>query len=67
MVDAISRGIDAGVARPVDPEKVATVLWATWNGIISLGWRPDDLRRSEAELRDLLVTATDLIANGLLR
>jgi TetR/AcrR family transcriptional regulator len=48
MVEAISRGIDACVARPVDPETVATVLWATWNGIISLGWRPVGLRRSEA-------------------
>lgn len=67
IVHAIQRGIDAGVARPVDPAKVATVLWATWNGIISLGWRPDELRCSDTELRNLLETATDVIANGLLR
>lgn len=66
MVDAISRAIDDGVVRPVDPEEVATVLWSAWNGIISLGWRPDRLGRSEPELRELLKTAADLIASGLL-
>jgi AcrR family transcriptional regulator len=67
MVDAIRRGIDAGIARPVDPARVAVVLLASWNGIISLSWRPDQLRRNESELRALLETATDVIANGLLR
>ncbi|WP_199435197.1 TetR/AcrR family transcriptional regulator [Qaidamihabitans albus] len=66
MVDAIRRGIDEGAVRPVDPQEVATVLWSAWNGIISLGWRPDRLRRSEPELRDLLQSATDIVANGLL-
>lgn len=66
MVDALGRAVDAGIVRPVDPQEVATVLWAAWNGIISLGWRPDGLRRTEAELRDLLKTATDVMAHGLL-
>lgn len=66
MVDAISRAVDDGTVRPVDPEAVATVLWSAWNGIISLGWRPDRLRRSETELRELLKTATDVISHGLL-
>ncbi|GAB2682160.1 TetR/AcrR family transcriptional regulator [Nocardia goodfellowii] len=67
LAQALSAGIDAGIARPIDPSKVATVLLATWNGIISLNWRPDQLRRTEAELRDLLETAADVIAHGLLR
>ncbi|APE33573.1 TetR family transcriptional regulator [Nocardia mangyaensis] len=67
MVVAIQAAIDAGVARPVDAKKVAVVLLATWNGIISLNWRPDQLRRNESELRDLLETAADVVANGLLR
>ncbi len=66
MVDAIRRGIDDGALRPVDPEAAATVLWSAWNGIISLGWRPDRLRRSDTELRELLKTATDVISHGLL-
>jgi TetR/AcrR family transcriptional regulator len=66
MVEALRLGIEAGVVREVDPAAVATVLWASWNGIISLAWRPDSLRRSEQELRDLLRVATDAIAHGLL-
>lgn len=66
MVAALRAGIEAGTIRPVDPEEVATVLWSAWNGIISLAWRPDSLRRTDAELRKLLATATDVIARGLL-
>ncbi|WP_054813614.1 TetR/AcrR family transcriptional regulator [Nocardia arizonensis] len=67
MVEAIRLGVEAGIARPVDPAKVAVVLLAAWNGIISLNWRPDQLHRNESELRELLETAADVIANGLLR
>lgn len=66
LVDAVRRGVAAGELRAVDPEQVATVLWAAWNGIISLAWRPDPLRHDEARLRALLQTATDVIAHGLL-
>jgi AcrR family transcriptional regulator len=65
LVEAIRRGIATGDLRAVDPEQVATVLWAAWNGIISLAWRPDPLRRDETRLRELLEAATDVIANGL--
>lgn len=67
MVEAIKLGIDTGVLREVDPEDTATVLWAAWNGIISLGWRPDGLARTNEELAQLLRVATDLVAHGLLR
>ncbi|MFD3706624.1 TetR/AcrR family transcriptional regulator [Nocardia sp. NPDC058658] len=67
MVVAIQAAIDSGVARSVDAKKVAMVLLAAWNGIISLNWRPDQLRRDESELRELLEAAADVIANGLLR
>jgi TetR/AcrR family transcriptional regulator len=66
MVEAIRRGIEAGVVRKVDPEDMATVLWAAWNGIISLGWRSDGLKRTEDELRRLLRLAADAFAHGLL-
>lgn len=65
LVEAIRRGVAAAELRAVDPEQVATVLWAAWNGIISLAWRPDSLRRNKAQLRELLETATDVIADGL--
>ncbi|WP_328993455.1 TetR/AcrR family transcriptional regulator [Kribbella sp. NBC_01245] len=66
MVEAIKRGIDAGAIRAVDADEVATVLWATWNGIISLAWRPDRLRRTDEELARLLRVATEAFAHGLL-
>jgi AcrR family transcriptional regulator len=66
MVEAIRLGIEAGTIRDVDPEDAATVLWAAWNGIISLGWRPDDLRRSNKELRRLLRLATEAFAHGMI-
>ncbi|MBF4998662.1 TetR/AcrR family transcriptional regulator [Nocardia sp. BSTN01] len=67
LVGAIQVGIDAGIARPVDAEKVAVALLAAWNGIISLNWRPDSLRRDEPELRKLLEAVVDVIAHGLLK
>ncbi|GAB3923847.1 TetR/AcrR family transcriptional regulator [Kribbella albertanoniae] len=66
MVEAIKLGIDTGVLREVDPDATATVLWAAWNGIISLGWRSDSLSRTDDELAQLLRVATDLVAHGLL-
>lgn len=66
MVEAIRLGIQAGAIRDVDPEDTATILWASWNGIISLGWRPDGLQRGPRELRRLLRLATEAFAHGLL-
>lgn len=66
MVEALRLGIEAGAIRDVDPEATATVLWAAWNGILSLGWRPDSLQRSDDELRELLRLATELFAHGIL-
>lgn len=67
LVAALRAGVRSGQLRDVDPEEAATVLWAAWNGVISLAWRPDRLRRDPAELRRLLATASDLVAHGLLK
>lgn len=66
MVTALGNGVRAGQLRALDLDQTATVLWAAWNGVISLGWRPDGLRRTEAELRELLHATTDIVAQGLL-
>ena len=66
MVEALRRGVESGEIRPIVPEDVATVLWAAWNGVISLGWRPDALHRSNDELSHLLRVATETVAEGLL-
>ncbi len=65
MVDAIERGIAEGSLRPVDPHATATILWASWNGIISLAWRHDDLRRDPEALAELISRAADLVSFGL--
>jgi hypothetical protein len=43
----------------------AAILWASWNGIISLAWRPDALRRDAEELERLLELAADLVGRAL--
>ena len=65
MVDTIERGIREGTIRPLDARRVATVLWASWNGVISLAWRPDALREDERELARLLALAADMVSRGL--
>jgi TetR/AcrR family transcriptional regulator len=65
MVDAIERGIADGSVRAVEPRRAATFLWASFNGVISLGWRPDDLREDERGLAELLELATAVIGAGL--
>jgi hypothetical protein len=50
LTTAIRAGVESGELRLVDPEATATALWAAWNGIIGLGWRPDSLRREPAQL-----------------
>ena len=66
MVTALQTAIDHGEIRLVDPTEVSAILWSAWNGIIALGWRPDRLQRSPAELRTMLKTATDVVTHGLL-
>lgn len=65
MVDAIERGMAEGSIRPLDARKTATILWASWNGIISLAWRHDDLRQDPEALQELISGAADLVSYGL--
>jgi len=65
MADAIERGIAEGLIRPMDPQQTATILWASWNGIVSLAWRQDDLRQSPAALAEMVDKAADLVSYGL--
>ncbi len=65
MVDAIERGIVDGSIKRLDARRTATVLWASWNGIISLAWRPDDLRQEGAALEQLVALAAELMSFGL--
>ncbi len=67
MVQALDAGIRAGVIREADPQELATMLWASWNGMISLGWRADSLRRNKTQLRRMLSLATEIMTDGLMK
>ncbi|WP_421380918.1 TetR/AcrR family transcriptional regulator (plasmid) [Paraburkholderia sp. DD10] len=64
----ISRGIDEGWVRAdIQPERASTALWAMMNGVISLMWRPDNLRLDVDHINDLLDTAISLTTDGIKR
>jgi len=67
LVAAIRAGIEAGELRDVAPEEAATFLWAAWNGVLALGWRPDKLKRSPAQLKALLKVGADVVNQGLMK
>ena len=48
LVDAVRACVEAGLFRPEDPELIATVLWATVHGVVSLELA-GNLRQPEAE------------------
>ena len=66
LAAALRSGIEAGLIRPVDPDRTATFLWAAWNGLVSLRWRPDRLQRDRAELDELVDLAVEILSHGLL-
>lgn len=66
LAELIGEAVAAGELRPIDPGRTATVLWASWNGIISLAWRGDALAIDRDELLALLEVATDLLTAGAL-
>lgn len=67
LAAAIRAGVDSGELREIDPDVAATALWAAWNGIIGLAWRPDGLRQDRAGLERLLAVAIEMVEHGLLR
>lgn len=66
LADAIRRAAAEGVVREVDAERAATFLWAAWNGVVALAWRPDRLGVEEDELHRLLAVGADIARHGLL-
>jgi len=66
LADTIREAIASGEARSdLDPDQLATVLWATLNGLLALAWRPGGLRESQQDLGQLLMTYTAIVADGL--
>lgn len=66
LANAIRDGIREGLIRPeLDPDQVATALWASLNGILALAWRPGGLRVEAESLDDLLATFITVATDGL--
>lgn len=66
LAELIRAGAAAGAVRSdLEPEHLATALWASLNGILALAWRPGALR-VEIEALDQLITAfLAMAADGL--
>lgn len=50
----LQNGTLDGSLRPMDTRRTATLLWAAWNGVISLMWRTDALTEDAASVAELL-------------
>lgn len=66
LAATIREAVADGTARSdLDPEELATTLWATLNGLLALAWRPGKLRTGPEELDRLLAVYLDTVTDGL--
>ncbi|WP_312977235.1 TetR/AcrR family transcriptional regulator [Corynebacterium sp.] len=66
LARTIRDGMEAGTIRAdLDPEALATVFWATMNGLLALTWRPGALQSSEGHLDQLLEAYIATMTAGL--
>lgn len=66
LADILRDGMVAGTGRTdLDPDRVATALWASLNGLLSLAWRTDGLRVDDTEMNALVETFLATISDGL--
>ncbi|MFL1376428.1 MULTISPECIES: TetR/AcrR family transcriptional regulator [unclassified Nocardiopsis] len=66
LAEVIRDGIASGLVRPdLDPDDLATVFWATMNGLLALAWRPGALRTGAEDLGRMIDTYTATVADGL--
>lgn len=66
LADAIRDAIAAGQARAdLDPDDLATMFWASMNGLLALAWRPGALRVDSSRLDQLLATYLATVSDGL--
>jgi len=66
LAAAIRDAVDEGMARSdLDCDELATVFWATINGLLALSWRPGRLGAAPDELDRLLATYLAIATDGL--
>lgn len=64
--DCIAAAVAAGEAGPhVDPELTAQVLFASWNGMIGMGLRHDELALDDNQIAAVIEQARRIVLDGL--
>lgn len=65
LAEAIRQGVASGAVRSdLDPDEVASVLWASLNGILALTWRPGEMRIDDATLERMIGIYLAIVADG---
>lgn len=66
LADLLRQGVaDGTVHRHIDPDLTALVLWRMWDGVISLTFRNDTLRRTPDQILPLTLAVADILESGL--
>lgn len=66
LAAVLREGVESGLGRPdLDPDDLATMLWATLNGLLALSWRPGALRAGPEEVDRLLAAYLATVTDGL--
>ncbi|WP_278265771.1 TetR/AcrR family transcriptional regulator [Nocardia sp. AG03] len=66
LANILRDGIAVGTGRPdLDPDRVATALWASLNGLLALTWRTDSLRVDDTDMDTLVATFVATVSDGL--
>lgn len=66
LTGLLEEGIAAGELRPVDPQRTALYLFASWSGVLGLHLRRDRLGApTRAELRSIVEAGIDIVRNGI--
>ncbi|MGU3502486.1 TetR/AcrR family transcriptional regulator [Mycobacterium sp. C31M] len=66
LTNVIREGIQVGIIRSdLDPDDISATLWATFNGLLSLAWRPGSLGAGPAVIDRLLGVYLATVGDGL--
>ncbi len=66
LAELLAEGIERGQLRPVDPQRAARFLWASWSGVLGLHLRRDHLGApTGADVRAIVAAGTDIVRHGI--
>ncbi|MDQ1181857.1 TetR/AcrR family transcriptional regulator [Rhodococcus sp. SORGH_AS_0301] len=66
LAGVLREGARSGEVRgDLNPDDLATTLWAAFNGLLSLAWRPGDLRADQQTIDRLLAAHLSAVGDGI--